>query len=137
MFESARPAPMSRFARVVRRTTAIFALAFATSTYGCTEDGTTSNCPELPLYDLRADAALEPGIAEALAEAADAGCITSPGDAATFPDVVADTPNAPPDSPADAPTDSPVNTPPDGASDAPTDSPADAPKDGPVDAPRG
>ena len=48
---------------------------------GCQEDGTNSHCPELPLYNLRSDAALDENIIAARETAAAAGCITLAGDA--------------------------------------------------------
>jgi hypothetical protein len=48
---------------------------------GCREEGATSSCPEIPLYDLRSDAELDPQIVEAQQAAAAAGCTTLAGDA--------------------------------------------------------
>jgi len=59
------------------------ALLVATGLLGtaCREDGASANCPELPRYDLKSDAALDPSVVEALQAAEDAGCLTLPGDA--------------------------------------------------------
>lgn len=48
---------------------------------GCGEDGVSASCPDLPLYDVRSDAALAPGILGAREQAANAGCLTLPGTA--------------------------------------------------------
>lgn len=51
----------------------------------CGETGFESNCPEVPLYDVRSDAGLDPDTEAARQEAADRGCLTLEGDAALLP----------------------------------------------------
>jgi hypothetical protein len=58
-----------------------FLVATALLVAGCREDGASANCPELPLYDLKSDAAQSPSVVEALQAAQDAGCLTAPSDA--------------------------------------------------------
>jgi hypothetical protein len=53
---------------------------------GCREDGATSDCPEIPLYDVRSDAELDPNIVAARETAAAAGCLTLSGDASVIGD---------------------------------------------------
>ena len=47
----------------------------------CGEDGASASCPEVPLYDVRSDAGVEPDIAALRQEAAERGCLTLEGDA--------------------------------------------------------
>jgi hypothetical protein len=58
-----------------------FLVATALLGTACREEGATADCPELPRYDLKTDAALDPSTLEALQAAEDAGCLTPPGDA--------------------------------------------------------
>jgi hypothetical protein len=51
----------------------------------CGETGFESNCPDVPLYDVRSDAGLDPDTVAARQEAADRGCVTLEGDAALLP----------------------------------------------------
>jgi hypothetical protein len=53
---------------------------------GCNEEGASAACPDLPLYDVRADGGLDPQIVQAREEAAAEGCITLAGDAALLTD---------------------------------------------------
>ena len=52
----------------------------------CGEDGAGASCPEVPLYDVRSDAGLDPNIAALRQEAADRGCLTLEGDASLLGD---------------------------------------------------
>lgn len=52
----------------------------------CGEEGFEADCPEVPLYDVRSDAGLDPDIVAARQEAADRGCLTLEGDASLLPD---------------------------------------------------
>lgn len=52
------------------------ALTVAALSWACSDDGHTPNCPELPLYKVGEDLTEE--AEAALAEAAEAGCITPP-----------------------------------------------------------
>ena len=66
----------------IRRLAVIASLgASVAAAEACSADGATAVCPELPLYNGRADGARTPEILEKEAEAADAGCITARGDA--------------------------------------------------------
>lgn len=76
---------MARF-RLYRRpltTIALFGAVFGVAVASaCSEDGTTPNCPALLLFDIHDDASInDPAIIANRAEAADAGCVTTPGDA--------------------------------------------------------
>ncbi len=51
----------------------------------CGEKGFESSCPDVPLYDVRSDAGLDPDTEAARQEAADRGCLTLEGDAAFLP----------------------------------------------------
>lgn len=62
---------------------ALFGAVFGVAvTWGCSEDGTTPNCPALLLFDIHDDASIsDPDIIANRAEAEKAGCVTTPGDA--------------------------------------------------------
>ncbi|HEX6273927.1 MAG TPA: hypothetical protein VFZ53_12855 [Polyangiaceae bacterium] len=56
-------------------------VASSAALVACGEDGVTPDCPAMPLYNVRDDAALaDADVAEARAAAVDAGCLTAPGD---------------------------------------------------------
>ena len=52
----------------------------------CGEDGSGASCPEVPLYDVRSDAGLDPGIVALRQQAAEQGCLTLEGDASLLSD---------------------------------------------------
>ena len=52
----------------------------------CGEDGSGASCPEVPLYDVRSDAGLEPDIVALRQQAAEQGCLTLEGDASLLLD---------------------------------------------------
>jgi hypothetical protein len=57
-------------------------VALCLALVACGEEGVTPNCPPLPLYNIHDENWLsEPGVAEARADAVDAGCLTELGDA--------------------------------------------------------
>jgi hypothetical protein len=62
-------------------------LVMAAAAASCAgEDGSSAKCPEIPLYDVKSDAALDPAVIEARNAAAAAECLTLEGDATTPPD---------------------------------------------------
>ncbi len=52
----------------------------------CGEDGSGASCPEVPLYDVRSDAGLDPDTVALREQAAEQGCLTLEGDAALLLD---------------------------------------------------
>jgi len=88
-----RPAPIP--ARLAWLLTCAAAAALLCGVACGSDTASTSECPQVPLYDVRtADVFNDPALRDALLKAADAGCITYPeipdGGTAPTPDAGAD-----------------------------------------------
>jgi len=60
-------------------TTATLSVLTGLALAGCSDEGTTPDCPPLPLYDVSDPAALTPAIKQQQAEAVLRGCMTAVG----------------------------------------------------------
>ena len=74
----------------------LFGLAIAKLVVACGEDGTTPNCPELPLYNVREDVdeagvLKDPTKKAAFDDAVSKNCVTPPGHATSFDATAVDT----------------------------------------------
>ncbi len=76
--------PKIRYARVAKGALLVGALGWACIVVGCAEDGANSTCTEVPLYDVRSDAAPDKATQDAIDKAISEGCLSPPGSAKTI-----------------------------------------------------